>query len=76
MANDWRNAFGILMCAETCDGASAGICNGAPSTCSSFSMKTYEVLLMSIPQHIFAWRDKKNILWIPLLSEAMCNAEL
>ena len=24
------------MCAEICDGAGMGICNGAPSTCCSF----------------------------------------
>ena len=35
MDEDWRNAFGILTCAEICDGAGAGICDGAPSTCSS-----------------------------------------
>ena len=35
MDEDWRNAFGILMCTEICDGAGAGICDGAPSTCSS-----------------------------------------
>ena len=32
MDEDWRNAFGILMC----DGAGAGICDGLPLTCSSF----------------------------------------
>ena len=37
MDEDWRNAFGILMCTEICDGAGAGICYGAPSTCSSIS---------------------------------------
>ena len=31
----WRNTFKILMCTEICDGADAGICDGAPSTCSS-----------------------------------------
>ena len=36
MDEDWRNAFGILMCAAICGGASAGICDGAPSTGSSF----------------------------------------
>ena len=36
MDEDWRNAFGVLLCAEICDGDGAGICNGAPSTCSSF----------------------------------------
>ena len=35
---DWRNAIGILMCAEICDDAGAGICNGALSTCSSFDL--------------------------------------
>ena len=35
MDEDWRNAFGILMCKDICDGAGAGICDDAPSTCSS-----------------------------------------
>ena len=35
MNEAWRNAFGILMCWEICDGAGAGTCDGAPSTCSS-----------------------------------------
>ena len=35
MDEDWRNAFGILMCKEICDGAGAGIWDGSPSTCSS-----------------------------------------
>ena len=26
----------ILMCTEICDGAGVGICDSAPSTCSSF----------------------------------------
>ena len=39
MDEDWRNAFGILMCMEICDGAGPGICNGTPSTCSSFIRK-------------------------------------
>ena len=34
MDEDWRGAFGILMCTEICDGAGAGICDGEPSTCS------------------------------------------
>ena len=33
MDEDWRNAFGILMCAGICDATGAGICNGVPSTC-------------------------------------------
>ena len=37
MDKDYRNAFRILMCKEICDGAGAGICDGAPSTCSSVS---------------------------------------
>ena len=37
----WRNAFGILICTEKCDGAGAGICDGAPSTCSSSYIKPY-----------------------------------
>ena len=36
MDEDWRNEFGILMCAEIYDGAGAGICDGAPSICFSF----------------------------------------
>ena len=45
MDEDWRNAFGTLMCAEICDGIGVGICDGMPSTCSSsyFIMKTYVV---------------------------------
>ena len=35
MDEDWRNAFGILMCREICDGTGPGICDGMPSTCSS-----------------------------------------
>ena len=35
MYEDWRNAFGILMCPEICDGAGTGICDGASLTCSS-----------------------------------------
>ena len=32
MDEDWKNAFGILICTEICDGAGAGICDGTPST--------------------------------------------
>ena len=35
MDEDWKNAFGILMCAGICDGAGARICDDAPSTCSN-----------------------------------------
>ena len=38
MDEDWRNAFGILMCRYICDGAGTGICDGVPSTCSSLRM--------------------------------------
>ena len=34
-----ENAFGILMCRETCDGAGAGMCDGAPSTCSRLKLR-------------------------------------
>ena len=37
MTEDWRKAFGILMCREICDGAGAGICDGTLLTCSSLS---------------------------------------
>ena len=40
MDEDWRNAFGILMCVEICDGAGMGIYYGVPSTCSSTSYGT------------------------------------
>ena len=43
MDEDWWNAFGILMCREICDGAGMGICDGAPSTCSSFNMSSAEI---------------------------------
>ena len=36
MDENWRNAFGILMCTEICDGTGAGICDGVTSTCSSY----------------------------------------
>ena len=36
MDEDWRNAFEILMCSVICDDAGVGICDGAPSTCSSY----------------------------------------
>ena len=35
MNEDWRNAFGILMCREIFDGAGAGIRDGTPSVCSN-----------------------------------------
>ena len=35
MDEDWRNAFGILMCTEICDGTGMGICDGAPLSSSS-----------------------------------------
>ena len=35
MDEDWKNAFGILMCTEICNGAGKGICDGTPTTCSS-----------------------------------------
>ena len=38
MDEDWRNAFGILMCTEICEGAGMGICDGWPSTCSSLNL--------------------------------------
>ena len=38
MTEDWRNAFGILMCTEICDRAGVGIWDGVPSTCSSFKI--------------------------------------
>ena len=40
MDEDWRNAFGILMCAGICNGACVGICDGSPSSCSSFQNVT------------------------------------
>ena len=40
MNEDCRNAFGILMCMEICDGAGTGICDGGLSICSSFCLDT------------------------------------
>ena len=36
MDEDWRNPFGILMCAGICDGASAGIYDGTALACCSY----------------------------------------
>ena len=36
MDEDWRNAFGILMCAGICDGTGAGIYDGMALTCCSY----------------------------------------
>ena len=33
-----------LMCTEICDGAGTGICDGPPSTCSSFHYNTVYVI--------------------------------
>ena len=38
MNEDWRNAFGILMCTKICDGTGTGICEGAPSACFSLGL--------------------------------------
>ena len=38
MDEDWRNAFGILMCMAICDSDGAGICDVMHSTCSSFNL--------------------------------------
>ena len=46
MDEDWRNAFGILMCTEICDGTGAGICDGSPLTCSSFFIVAQLLLLV------------------------------
>ena len=47
MDEDWRNAFGILICTEICDGPGAEICDGSPWTCSIYFFfyfsKTYVV---------------------------------
>ena len=56
MDEGWRNEFGILMCMEICDGAGAGICDGAPSTFSSvtFVMLICQYLhIHKIPQNRF-----------------------
>ena len=37
MDKDWRKAFGISMCAEIRAGTGAGLCDGVPSTSSSFN---------------------------------------
>ena len=45
MDEDWRNAFEILICTELWDGAGAGICHGASSTCSSVDIGFYSIAL-------------------------------
>ena len=50
MDEDWRNTFGILMCKEICDGAGMGICDGSPSTCSSFPYKSICYDTFELPQ--------------------------
>ena len=50
---DWRNAFGILMCMEICDGAGAGICDGAPSTYSSFIYFCTRAKCCNMTEHAF-----------------------
>ena len=47
MNEDWRNAVGILMCTQICDGAGTGICDGAPSTCSSF-LTNYQFVCVEV----------------------------
>ena len=61
MDEDWRNAFGISMCTEICDGAGAKICDarcdGAPSTCSTFMIFfTYKItnIIHNITATLFA----------------------
>ena len=49
MDEDWGNAFGILMSREICDGAGSGICDGAPSTCSSCHFENGRQLLQNGP---------------------------
>ena len=48
MDEDWRNAFGILMCMEIYDGTGAGICDGVPSARFSLfvSMVSYVVFVL------------------------------
>ena len=49
MDEDWRNAFGILMCMEICNGTGAGICDGVPLTCSSvfcFQSQCYKEIVV------------------------------
>ena len=59
MDEDWRNAFGILMGAGIRDGAGSGICDGAPSTCSSYYYYYY--------YYPRAFRRKSGILLYPVI---------
>ena len=52
MNEDWRNAFGILMCREICDGAGARICDGVSSTCSSLLLKHDHCIVVVILANI------------------------
>ena len=58
MNEDWRNAFGILMCTEVCDSTSMGICDGAPSTCSSFDWAVKLQTSQPISLQAQSWRTK------------------
>ena len=55
MNEDWKNAFGILMCREICDGADTGICDGVPST---YSSSFYNLFTLSLGQKAGTCLDK------------------
>ena len=59
MNEDWRNAFGILMCREICDGTGAWICNSVPSTCSSLNM-AYKLLFLQNNAKYYSHVFSKN----------------
>ena len=48
MDEDWRNIFGILICAERHDGAGAGICDRVPLTCSSLFLALAAILFSGV----------------------------
>ena len=55
MDEDWWNTFGILIGTEICDDTGAGVCGGAPSTCSCFKMTGFSnITVIGIEWQTFA----------------------
>ena len=80
MDEDWRNTFGIFMCREIRDRTGAGICDGAPSTCSSCLLflhappcvitlrkHAYSNILKILPPKNGNFSDKKNLIFFIFL---------
>ena len=74
MNEDWKNAFGILMCREICDGTGARICEGAPSTCSSCKMGChYKIKTIMVTVYILVIRlITSHLIWIYTVCKGIC----